>query len=135
MQTIDIILETRKAAILAEYPNRHALTTAVFEEISAMLHEDFDEISRESKRWRLVFDCVADVLTKLRMQDVKKKYATDLLDVLLDKHVTAYMESALGDKNRDYSAAINGARSALCSSQWNDATSKHWERAIARFRM
>lgn len=134
MQTIEWTLDARRAAMLAEYPDHQALTAIVFEEISAMLHEDFDEIARVSKRWKLVFDRIADVLTKAQLQDVRKKYATDLLDVLLDRHIAAYMESALEDKNRDYSAAISGARSELCSSQWSDATSRHWERAIRRFR-
>lgn len=135
MKTISLILETRQKIMLSEYPDQQELTESLFADISDLLAEDLDAVTRKSAKQKLVFSSIADILRKARAQDVRKKYATDLLDLFLDPKIASYLERKLNDGASHYSAVIIGARAELHCAQWSDATSKHWQRAIGRFSM
>lgn len=133
MKNITPVLEERKQAMLLDYPGQQELTTAVLGEITRLLQEDFDAMTRRSAKMNLIFHCVAEILEKARDQNVRKKYATDLLDIFLDEQMVSCMREHLGADTERYVAVLKGARSELVSGQWSDGTSKHWQRAIGRF--
>lgn len=134
MKEILILFDNKKNAMLAEYPKHEKLTIWVFETLSAMIQEDFGSISPIGKRYRFVFDCVADVLKKMYAEDVRKKYATDLLDTLLDDHVVRYMRITLQDAAGEYRIRLNNAKGELRMSQWSDESIYRWTRAIGCLR-
>lgn len=130
MERIKAIFEANKTAMLAEYPQHQELTLLLFEELSAMIAEDIGVISPIGKRYRFVFDCIANVLTKMYAENVRKKYVIDVLDTLLDDHIVQYMRSILQDTSGEYLLRLNNAKGQLRMSQWSDESSRHWSRAI-----
>lgn len=134
MEEILILFDKKKNAMLAEYPKHEELTLWVFETLSAMIQEDFGTISPIGKRYRFVFDCVADVLKKMYTEDVRKKYAIDVLDTLLDDHVVRYMRITLQDAAGQYSVKLGNAKGELRMSQWSNESSGRWSRAISRLK-
>lgn len=131
MEKIKLIFRTRKAAMLADYQQHQELTQGLFETLSYMITEDFGSISPRGKRFRFVFDCVADMLTKMYAENVRKQYAIDVLDTLLDEHVAHYMQRVMQDAAGEYRIRLNNAKGQLRMSQWSDESSLHWYRAIA----
>ncbi len=131
MEKIKLIFRTRKAAMLADYQQHQELTQGLFETLSDMITEDFGSISPRGKRFRFVFDCVADMLTKMYAENVRKQYAIDVLDTLLDEHVAHYMQLVMQDAAGEYRIRLNNAKGELRMSQWSDESSLHWYRAIA----
>lgn len=131
MEEILILFDNNKNAMLAEYPKHKELTLWVFETLSALIQEDIGAISPIGKRFRFVFDCVADVLTKMYAENVRKQYAIDVLDTLLDEHVAHYMQRVMQDAAGEYRIRLNNAKGVLRMSQWSDDSSLHWHRAIA----
>ncbi len=132
MRTIESALASRLQDMLSNYPEQEALSVSLFDEITQMLQEDFDAVSQNSKRLNLIYTCVASVLKQAREQNVKKKYATDLLDVFLEKDIVAYLNKILGQHAKNCMFSIQAARSELYAGQWSDPSSKHWQRAINR---
>lgn len=130
MRTVENVLASRLQEMLSNYPEQEALSLILFDEIMQMLQEDFDAVSQKSKRLNLVYSCVISVLKQAREKNVRKKYATDLLDVFLNKDIAAYLNKILGQHTENCIFAIRAARSELHASQWSDPTSKHWQRAI-----
>ena len=130
MERIKAIFEANKTAMLAEYPQHQELTQGLFETLSDMITEDFGSISPRGKRFRFVFDCVADMLTKMYAENVRKQYAIDVLDTLLDEHVAHYMQRVMQDAASEYRIRLNNAKGELRMSQWSDESSRHWSRAI-----
>lgn len=131
MERIKAIFEANKTAMLAEYPQHQELTQGLFETLSDMIAEDFGAISPRGKRFRFVFDCVADMLTKMYAENVRKQYAIDVLDTLLDEHVALFMQRVMQDAAGEYRIRLNNAKGQLRMSQWSDESSLHWYRAIA----
>lgn len=135
MKNIETALETHRAAMLPAFEERTELTCELFHDIGNMLREDFSAVSRKKKRLKIVLDCVADVMEKMRQQDVKKQYAVDMLNVFLDTEIADYLRGQLGEETGRYIAAVISARGALRSSQWSDAHSRHWQRALDYVRL
>lgn len=134
MENIKKVLEVAGKTMLSEFPDKQELTVLLLARIQDMLEEDFEAISRKNLKLKLVFSCVADVLEQAEVQQVKKKYATGVLDIFLDPQIVAYMRGKLGEAAGAYIGSITGARAELHCSQWSDVTSRHWQRAMDRFR-
>lgn len=133
MQDFERAIETRKNEMLSEYPQQQALTILVMDAISDMLHSDFEAITQKSKKQQLIFRCAAEVLEKLRDENVRKKYATDVLGIFLDHNIVSYINSVLGADGRYCISVIKAAQSHLYASQWSDPSSRHWQAAISCF--
>lgn len=134
MQDFEQALEKRKNAMLSEHPQLQTLTGLVVDAVSDMLHEDFDAITRKTRKMQLVFSCAAEVLERIRAENVRKKYATDVMDIFLDRDIAAHIKRVLGPNGDACIYIMATARAHLCSSQWSDASSTHWEKAIRCFK-
>jgi len=129
------VLDGARERLLSEYPDKQELTAQLLDEITAMLREDFEAVSRKKQRLAMVFDCIAGILEKMQQQQVKKKYATQMLEVFLDREIAGYLSGWLGEQAGLYVGAVKGAGAELHTSQWSDESSTHWNRAIQRFRL
>ena len=132
MENVKKVLEAAQKAMLSEFPDRQELTIILLARIQNMLEEDYDALSRKNLKLKLALSCVADVLKQSEAQYVKKKYATGLLDVFLDRKIVTFMSQKLGEGIDQYIGRIKSARAELYCSQWSDITSRHWQRAIDR---
>ena len=132
MSSLDPILKSLKQDMLCAHPDQQELTELLFAEIGEMLREDFSAISQANKRLKLVLCCAASVLETLQQHNIRKKYATDILSVFLDKNVTACLYRVIGPRADICVSAISSAKYELHASQWSDSTSLHWQRAINR---
>ena len=134
MKNIVCAFESKKQEMLSKHPDQEELTQILFGEITDMFLEDFDAIERKKKRLNIIFSCIIRVLEKIEEQNVKKKYAIDVLGIFLEKDIVAYLKKILAENVDSCVFAIKAAQSELSVSQWSDPTSNHWQRAINRFR-
>ena len=135
MANLQQALDGARERLLSEYPDKQELTVELLDEITAMLRENFEAVSRKKQRLAMVFGCIAGILEKMQQKQVKKKYATQMLEVFLDREIAGYLSGRLGEQAECYVRTVNGALADLHTSQWSDGSSAHWHRAMQRFRL
>lgn len=129
------MLDRNRQTQLSTFPEQAALTEELFCDLAQLLQEDFEVVSRKKQRLAMVFGCIAGILEKMQQQQVKKKYATQMLEVFLDREIAGYLSGRLGEQAECYVRTVNGALADLHTSQWSDGSSAHWHRAMQRFRL
>ena len=133
MHSLLMTLEKRKSILLQNYPSNEELTKDFFDRISDMLLTDFDSISRNLSRTKIVFNCISTIIETAFSSNIQKQYLLDILNIFDDSDVARYLKKKLGDRSEMFFNRLAAAKAQIIHSQWSDPSSNHQQRILDFF--
>lgn len=110
---INIILEKQKQDMLDSYPKYSDLTDVIFEYIKDMLLEDYNSLSSDKKRLRLLKSYLYDIVKKAFEENGHKYYIRRIVDVICDDNISNYICQNLNSEKERFLDMMDGLKKSI----------------------
>lgn len=110
---VNIILDKHKQDMLDSYPKYSDLTNLIFEYIEEMLLEDYDSLSSDKKRLRVLKSYLYDIVKKAFEENGHKYYLRRIMDVICDDNISKYICKNLNSEKEVFLDMMNGLKKSI----------------------
>lgn len=110
---VNVILDEYEQSMNDLYPKYRKLTSNIFEKIKEMLLEDYDSISSDKKRSRVIKSYLYEIVQKAYQENGHKNYLKKVIGIFRDDDINKYLCKMLGSEREEYLSMMDGLKSSI----------------------